>query len=160
MGNDTATQNGNVASTGSAVSNGSAKLHPDIPFEIAMKEFIAGRVTPAEFAVYQTAREAMAAEKAAGAAGRKSGKGGAPKTLPPAALTREVFIKEAKAVEVVLNGITLGCEPRQFSTGSLGWNLNGKITLKVGDMHVTCQLGMNLTVVGSKELPGFSPASS
>jgi hypothetical protein len=31
--------------------------------------------------------------------------------------------------------------------------LNGKANIKVGDKSVSVQIGMNLTIVGSKELP-------
>ena len=42
---------------------------------------------------------------------------------------------------------------KEFSTGSLGWYLNGKTIVKVGDKPVTVQIGLNMTIVGSKELP-------
>jgi hypothetical protein len=35
----------------------------------------------------------------------------------------------------------------------LGWYLTGKTNLKVGGKTVSVQIGMNLTIVGSKELP-------
>jgi hypothetical protein len=44
-------------------------------------------------------------------------------------------------------------EPREFSTGSLGWNINGKLVVQIGETPVTVQVGLNLTLVGSKELP-------
>jgi len=68
-------------------------------------------------------------------------------------VTRAEFHEQAKPVEVVVNGIPMIAEVKEFSTGSLGWYLNGKSTIKVGDKTVTVQIGMNLTVVGSKELP-------
>ncbi len=52
-----------------------------------------------------------------------------------------------------LNGIPLLAGVKEFSTGSLGWHHNGKITVEVGGTVVTVQVGLNLTVVGSKELP-------
>ncbi len=68
-------------------------------------------------------------------------------------ITRAQFTEGAKPVEVVVNGIPLIAEVKEFSTGSLGWYLNGKTTIKVGDSPVSVQIGMNLTIVGSKELP-------
>ena len=68
-------------------------------------------------------------------------------------ISREEFQKQAKFVEVVINGIPMVAEVKEFSTGSLGWYLNGKAALKVGDKTVQVQIGMNLTIVGSKELP-------
>jgi hypothetical protein len=72
-------------------------------------------------------------------------------------ITREQFEK-AKAVSVVINGSMLMADPKQFSTGSLGWYLNGKTTIDVDGTPVSVQIGMNLTIVGSKELPKDEPA--
>ncbi|MEJ7594438.1 MAG: hypothetical protein WKF77_23125 [Planctomycetaceae bacterium] len=68
-------------------------------------------------------------------------------------VTRAEFLNDAKAVEVLINGIPMTAEVKEFSTGSLGWYLNGKANVKVGDKSVSVQIGMNLTIVGSKELP-------
>ena len=67
-------------------------------------------------------------------------------------VTRAEFINEAKPVEITVNGIPMTAEVKEFSTGSLGWYLNGKSNVKVGDKSVSVQIGMNLTIVGSKEL--------
>ena len=69
-------------------------------------------------------------------------------------ITREQFRKGAKPVTVVVNNIPLIAEVKEFSTGSLGWYLNGKTTIEVEGTPVSVQIGMNLTIVGSKELPG------
>ena len=68
-------------------------------------------------------------------------------------VTRNDFREHAQAVEVVINGVPMMAEVKEFSTGSLGWYLNGKSTIKIGDKPVSVQIGMNLTIVGSKELP-------
>jgi len=68
-------------------------------------------------------------------------------------VTRVEFIQNAQPVEVVINGVPLVAEVKEFSTGSLGWYLNGKTTIRVNDRPVSVQIGMNLTVVGSKDLP-------
>ncbi len=81
----------------------------------------------------------------------------AKKTTCP--ITREQFKEQAKAMDVVINGMNMIAEAKEFSTGSLGWGINSKITLKVGEMPVTVQIGLNLTVVGSTDLPG-GPANS
>lgn len=52
------------------------------------------------------------------------------------------------AVSVVIAGQTLTANPKVFSSGSVGWYCNGKVT--VGDYQV--QVGLNLTVVKSKEM--------
>ena len=68
-------------------------------------------------------------------------------------VTRAEFLSDAKPVEVTINGIPMTAEVKEFSTGSLGWYLNGKANVKVGDKSISVQIGMNLTIVGSKELP-------
>lgn len=68
-------------------------------------------------------------------------------------ITRAEFTKNAEAMEVTIGGTTTTAEARTFSTGSLGWYLNEKMKVKVGDKQVTVQVGLNLTIVGSKELP-------
>lgn len=68
-------------------------------------------------------------------------------------VSRAQFRAQAQPVEVVINGIPMTADVKEFSTGSLGWYLTGKTNLKVGDKSVSVQIGMNLTVVGSKDLP-------
>jgi hypothetical protein len=81
----------------------------------------------------------------------------AAKTTCP--VTRQQFKHNAKPVEVVINGVAMPAVPKEFSTGSLGWNINNKMTIKVGDTDVTVQVGLNLTIVGSKELPKDASAA-
>lgn len=68
-------------------------------------------------------------------------------------ITRSEFRSKAKPVSVTINGVPLQAEVKEFSTGSLGWYLNGKTLIDVGGTQVSVQIGMNLTIVGSKELP-------
>ena len=68
-------------------------------------------------------------------------------------VTRAQFLSDAQPVEITINGIPLMADVKEFSTGSLGWYLNSKASVKVGDKTVSVQIGLNLTVVGSKELP-------
>jgi len=68
-------------------------------------------------------------------------------------ITRQQFQDGAKPVTVMINEARLLAEPREFSTGSLGWYLNGKTVVEVNGVPVTVQVGVNLTIVGSKELP-------
>ena len=67
-------------------------------------------------------------------------------------ITRAQF-RDARPVEITINGSPMLADPREFSTGSLGWYLNGKTVVDVNGTKVTVQVGVNLTVVGSKELP-------
>ena len=75
----------------------------------------------------------------------------AKKTTCP--ISRADFRSNAKAVTVVVNNVPLIAEVKEFSTGSLGWYLNGKTSIEIGGKPVSVQIGMNLTIVGSKELP-------
>jgi hypothetical protein len=69
-------------------------------------------------------------------------------------ITRDQFNANAKGVVVTLpDGQKLLLDARQFSTGSLGYYANGKVTLDVGGTPVKFQVGFQLTAIGSKELP-------
>ena len=76
-------------------------------------------------------------------------------------ITRAQFRTGAKPVTVTINGAPLLADPKEFSTGSLGWFLNGKTVIEVDGVPVSVQIGLNMTVVGSKELPkdGEAPAA-
>lgn len=80
----------------------------------------------------------------------------AAKTTCP--ITRAQFKQNVKAIEVIIDGNKHIAVAREFSTGSMGWNISGKMTIMIGDTPVTVQVGLNLTIVGSKELPKDAPA--
>jgi len=67
-------------------------------------------------------------------------------------VTRDQFWSGVKPLQIELNKIPMTAEPKEFSTGSLGWYLNGKSTVKIGDTPVSVQIGMNVTVIGSKDM--------
>jgi len=67
-------------------------------------------------------------------------------------VTRTEFRSVAQPVEVIIDGSKFLADVKEFSTGSLGWYLNGKAILKIGEKSVNVQVGLNLTIVGSKEL--------
>ena len=69
------------------------------------------------------------------------------------AVTRAHFREHAGPIAIEIGGVAMIADAKEFSTGSLGWFANGKIALKVGDTPVQVQVGVNLTIVGSKELP-------
>ena len=69
------------------------------------------------------------------------------------AVTRSQFREHAQPLEVVIKGVPFVADVKEFSTGSLGWYLNGKTTVRINDVPVSVQIGLNLTIVGSKELP-------
>jgi hypothetical protein len=73
-----------------------------------------------------------------------------PKTVCP--ISRDDFDKNAQAVEITINGEAMKVPVKVFSTGSLGWYLNKKMDIKVGGVPVSVQIGLNMTIVGSKDL--------
>jgi hypothetical protein len=78
--------------------------------------------------------------------------GGKPVAKTSCPITRKDFQEKARPVVVKINDIPMQAEVKEFSTGSLGWYLNGKTMIDVGGTAVAVQIGMNLTIVGSKEL--------
>ena len=72
-------------------------------------------------------------------------------------ITRAEFRQHAKALKVVIADVPQMAEVKEFSTGSLGWYLNGKTTVEIDGKAVSVQIGLNLTIVGSKELPTDEP---
>lgn len=68
-------------------------------------------------------------------------------------ITKKDFSANAQPVEVQIAGSTLTAAPKEFSTGSFGWYLNGKVTIMVDGKALTVQVGANLAVVGSKGAP-------
>lgn len=75
-------------------------------------------------------------------------------------VTRKQFRDTAKQVTVTINGVPHSAVVKEFSTGSFGWYLNGKTTIEVDGIAVPVQIGMNMTVVGSKELPAEPAADA
>jgi len=69
----------------------------------------------------------------------------------PCPVSKSQFLDKAEPVKVTINGQDLTAEKREFSTGSFGWYYNGKINVTVDGKALSVQLGLNLTVVGSKE---------
>jgi hypothetical protein len=61
------------------------------------------------------------------------------------------FLEKAEPMKVTINGQEMLAEVKQFSTGSFGWYMNGKTVVSIDGKSVSVQIGMNLTIVGSKE---------
>lgn len=78
------------------------------------------------------------------------------------AITREQFRTHAPPVVVVINGKEFKVPRKEFSTGSLGWYLSDKMDVTIDGQDVKVQIGLNLTIVGSKDLPqdGGGPAAA
>ncbi|HEY5933399.1 MAG TPA: hypothetical protein VIU61_02115 [Kofleriaceae bacterium] len=72
-----------------------------------------------------------------------------PKTSCPVTATQ--FLEKAEPLKISINGQDMLAEVKSFSTGSFGWYLNGKTVISIDGKAVSVQIGMNMTVVGSKE---------
>ena len=72
-------------------------------------------------------------------------------------ISRVYFLENAKDIAITINGIPISGLVHEFKTGSFGWFHNGKLTIKVGEVPVNVQVGMNFTVVKSKEAPDTTP---
>jgi hypothetical protein len=66
-------------------------------------------------------------------------------------ISRTLFVENAEPVKIVINGQEMLAEVKEFSTGSFGWNLNAKTIITVDGKPLSVQIGMNMTIVGSKE---------
>ncbi len=54
-------------------------------------------------------------------------------------------------MKITIGNTEIIADKREFSTGSFGWYYNGKTTVTVDGKPLSVQVGLNLTVVGSKE---------
>jgi hypothetical protein len=74
--------------------------------------------------------------------------------MPPktsCSVTAAHFAEKAEPLKITINGQDMLAEVKAFSTGSFGWYLNGKTVISIDGKAVSVQIGMNMTVVGSKE---------
>ena len=69
----------------------------------------------------------------------------------PCPLSKTQFLEKAEPVKIMIGTNEIIADKREFSTGSFGWYYNGKTTILVDGKPMSVQIGMNLTVVGSKE---------
>jgi hypothetical protein len=68
-------------------------------------------------------------------------------------ITRAEFSEHAKPIKIMVGDVPMMAEVKEFATGSLGWYLNGKTVIDVNGKAVSVQIGMNLTIIGSKDVP-------
>lgn len=71
----------------------------------------------------------------------------------PCPISRAEFHAKARPVAVTINHVPFQAETKEFSTGSLGWFVNAKTNIEIDGKMVPVQIGLNLTIVGSKDLP-------
>lgn len=68
----------------------------------------------------------------------------------PCPVTMGEFQDAAQPVRMEIDGEFLTANPMVFSTGSFGWNFNGKVTVHVDGVPLRVQVTGNMIVVGSK----------
>jgi hypothetical protein len=68
-------------------------------------------------------------------------------------MTREQFGQSAKPVSVLIGESPIFAVPKRFSTGSVGWNANGKMQIVVNGEALEIQVGVNLIVINTKNQP-------
>ena len=68
-------------------------------------------------------------------------------------LSQAQFLAKAEPLKVSINGQEMLAEVKAFSTGSFGWYLTGKTLVTIDGKPASVQIGLNLTLVGSKEAP-------
>ena len=73
------------------------------------------------------------------------------KDLQKRVLTRNKFLSSAPDMEFELWGNKLLGKPRAFTSDNMGWYTGGKIEFEVGGKKVWGQIGVNLTIMGSKD---------
>lgn len=73
----------------------------------------------------------------------------------PCPVSRDEFLRNALPFALTLphGGGMVPMEVKQFSTKSLGWGGNGSATMMVGNVPVKVQIGFNVTLANSKDLP-------
>ncbi len=69
----------------------------------------------------------------------------------PCPISKTQVLEQAESVKLTIGNAELVADKREFSTGSFGWYYNGKTTVTVDGKPLSVQVGLNLTVVGSKE---------
>lgn len=75
-------------------------------------------------------------------------------------ISREQFRSKAKPITITIGESPMMVPTKEFSTGSLGWYLNGKTVMEIDGVAVQVQLGLNLTIIGSKELPSDAASAA
>ncbi len=57
---------------------------------------------------------------------------------------------KAKPISMRFDDQQMTLLTKTFSTGSVGWYVNGKVKILCGDTYYPCQVSMTVTIIGSK----------
>jgi hypothetical protein len=66
-------------------------------------------------------------------------------------LSSDEFAGAAKPLPINIDGTTITADVKEFKSGSFGWYCSEKVTVMVGNTPVKVQVGLNMTIVGSKD---------
>jgi hypothetical protein len=80
----------------------------------------------------------------------KAEEGDDPKKKMRCPITRRHFLEAAPLLIVTIDEVAHTALPLENSTGSFGWNVNGKMAIRVGGIVVPVQINCNFTVIGSR----------
>lgn len=79
-------------------------------------------------------------------------------------ISRAEFRERAKQLKVTLEyegkTYTQYVPVKEFESGSLGWSLSDKFVPCMDGRDVKCQVGLNITCIGSKDLPRDTKAAA
>lgn len=68
-------------------------------------------------------------------------------------ITREQFRSKSSSIASMdVHGTECRAKAMEFSTGSFGWNLSGKIKVIIDGEEMMAQVSGNVVVIGSKEV--------
>lgn len=74
-------------------------------------------------------------------AGKKKGK-------EKPTVTEKMLDDAPQAITVVIDGQSVVGEKKEYSSGSVGWNVTGKVVIS----GIKCQVSANIVIVGSKNV--------
>ena len=66
-------------------------------------------------------------------------------------MTKDQFGQAAKPLRVLIDESSILAKPKRFKKGSVGWYANGKTQIVVNGEALEIQIGVNLTVIGTKD---------
>lgn len=71
-------------------------------------------------------------------------------------ISKADFVEHAEDIVMLIEEKPVELHPKEFSTGSFGWNASGKMKVSVRGVPLTVQISANATVLKSKEAPSKS----
>jgi len=65
-------------------------------------------------------------------------------------ISKNDFLKAASPLAIDIGGVKLIGQVKEFESGSYGWYAGDRVTMDIGGKAVRVQVGINMTVVYSK----------